>query len=176
MRLRNIVEKVMSQKPTEAMVRNFEKRTKEHIDRVAKNLHKLHEKTDWGDELLERAAVHDDSKYGKEEKEPYIWITEFYRCKNAGIDFEYPPGMKEKTDKASLHHITSNRHHPEYHSSPKEMSDIDIVEMVCDWTAMAQELGEGGGSAKGWADKNVNKKWQFSDDQVELIYDTIEQL
>ena len=35
-------------KPTEAMVRNFEKRTKEHIDRVAKNLRKLHKKTDWG--------------------------------------------------------------------------------------------------------------------------------
>lgn len=175
MKLKNIAEDI-STKPTEAMVRNFEKRTNEHINRVAKNLRRLYEKTDLGNELLERASVHDDSKYSEEEKEPYIWITEFHRCKNTGIDFEYPPGIKEQTVKAALHHVTTNRHHPEYHASPSEMSDIDIVEMVCDWTAMAQELGENGGSAKGWADKNVNKKWNFSDDQVDLIYSTIEQL
>lgn len=175
MRLRMIAEDT-DPKPTEAMVRNFEERTQKHIGLVAKNLRKLHKKTNWGDELLERADTHDASKYGREEKEPYIWITEFYRCKNAGIEFEYPPGMKERTDKASLHHITSNRHHPEFHSSPKAMDDIDIIEMVCDWTAMAQELGEEGGSAKGWADKTVNKKWQFSDEQVDLIYSTIKQL
>ena len=163
-------------KPTEAMLRNFEKRTKEHIDRVAKNLRKLYKKTDWGDELLERADTHDDSKYGEMERGPYVWLTEFHRCKNDGLDFEYPSGMQEKANKATYHHITTNRHHPEFHDSPKDMSDIDVVEMVCDWTAMAQELGEEGGSAKGWADKNIGKKWTFSDGQVTLIYDTIEQL
>lgn len=175
MKLRIIVEEI-DQKPTEAMCRNFEMRTKKHIDLVAQNLRKLHKDTNWGDELLIRANAHDNSKYGKEEKEPYIWITEFHRCKNDGINFEYPPGIKEKADKASYHHITTNRHHPEFHDNPKDMNDIDVVEMVCDWTAMAQELGESGGSAKGWADKTVNKKWQFSDNQVELIYNTIKQL
>ena len=85
MRLRNIVEKVMSQKPTEAMVRNFEKRTKEHIDRVAKNLHKLHEKTDWGDELLERAAVHDDSSMVKRKKNHIFGLLNFIVVRMLGL-------------------------------------------------------------------------------------------
>jgi hypothetical protein len=175
MKLRMIAEDKIPD-PTPAMVRNYEKRTKMHIDLVGQNLKKLHQMTDWGDELLQRASVHDRSKYGPVEKLPYIWLTEFHRCKNGGLDFEYPPGVEEKVQEASLHHITTNRHHPEFHSSPDAMSDIDVVEMVCDWTAMAQELGENDGSARGWADKNVNKKWQFSEPQVQLIYDTIGQL
>lgn len=164
------------QKPTNMMIRNFEKRTKEHIDRVAFCLRKIYETTSYGEELLERAAEHDKSKYGKVEKFSYIWLTEFHRCKNTGIDFQYPPGIEKKVREATLHHITTNRHHPEYHSNPKEMNDIDIIEMVCDWTAMAQELNECGGSAKCWADKNIGSKWEFSEDQIDLIYDTIKRL
>ena len=129
--------------------------------------------TDWGGELLQRAKTHDQSKYGPAERLPYIWLTEFHRYKNEEQPFEYPPGVEEKVREASLHHITTNRYHPEFHSSPDAMS---VVEMVCDWTAMAQELGENDGSARGWADKTINKKWTFSDDQVALIYDTIKQL
>ena len=49
--------------PTDEMVRYFEKRTREHINRVANNLKKLYKITEWGSELLERARIHDDSKY-----------------------------------------------------------------------------------------------------------------
>ncbi len=181
MRLRAIHEEIVTTmaedlKPTTRMIRSFEKRTKEHINRVAKNLRKIHAQTDWGSELLERAKIHDESKYGKEERIPYIWLTEFHRCKNDGEEFEYPDGMEEKVKAATLHHITTNRHHPEFHESPADMTDIDVIEMVCDWTAMAQELGENGGSAKGWADKNIGSKWQFTQKQTDLIYDTIRQL
>ncbi len=164
--------------PTDKMVAFYEKRTKEHIDRVAACLRKYHDTVDFDDdnELLERADTHDKSKYGPEERIPYIWLTEFHRCKNSGIDFEYPDGMKDKVSKATEHHITTNRHHPEYHDSPSDMTDIDIIEMVCDWTAMAQELGENDGSAKGWADKNISTKWDFTDDQVEFIYSVIKEL
>jgi hypothetical protein len=54
------------------------------------------------------------------------------------------------------------------------MTDLDVAEMVSDWSAMAEELGEG--SARGWADKNVGKKWKFDEEHVELIYTMIERL
>lgn len=162
--------------PTDEMVRFFEQRTREHINRVSNNLKKLYQTTEWGSELLERAQIHDDSKYRHVERIPYTWLTEFHRCKNEGIDFEFPPGVQEKVNQATEHHVTVNRHHPEFHNSPEDMNSIDVVEMVCDWTAMAQELGEPDGSARSWADKTVGKKWVFSDEQVKLIYSTIEQL
>lgn len=157
--------------PTEEMVKFFEKRTKEHIDRVRKYLKILHEKTDLGEELLERAKIHDDSKYGEIERLPYIWNTEYHRCRNNGIKFEYPPGIEEKVKAATKHHVTTNRHHPEFHADPSDMTDIDIAEMVADWAAMAEEMGEG--SPRGWADKTVGKRWKFSDSQVEDIFNLI---
>lgn len=158
-------------KPTQEMVDFFEKRTKEHIDRVSANLADLYEHTDLGPELLERAKTHDASKYSQEERVPYIWNTEYYRCKNNGEDFQFPPGIEEQVREASYKHITSNRHHPEFHDSPRDMTDIDIAEMVADWTAMSQELGEG--SPRGWAEKNIGNKWDFSSYQIGLIYDLI---
>ena len=160
--------------PSSDMIRNFEKRTKEHIDRVAKYLRHFYRTTDLGDELLERAKTHDQSKYSNVEKMPYIWLTEYHRCKNNGKKFEYPIGIESKVKEATLHHITTNRHHPEFHDDPSDMNDVDIAEMVADWAAMAEELNEG--SPRGWADKNIGTKWKFTEDQVESIYKYIEDI
>lgn len=157
--------------PSEAMIHNFKKRTAEHINRVSKYLHHLYKTTELGEELLERAETHDRSKYSKEEAIPYMWITEFYRHKNNGEKFEYPPGIEEKTKEASWHHVTTNRHHPEFHDTPSDMSKIDIAEMVADWAAMAEELDEG--SPRNWADKNIGSRWKFTDSQVDDIYNHI---
>jgi len=162
--------------PTPEMVKNYETRTAKHIGLVAKNLQKLAKGRDNSEELLSRAESHDKSKYGKEERLPYIWLTEFHRCKNSGIDFKYPPGIQEQVRKATWHHISTNTHHPEAHKSPSAMRELDLIEMVCDWTAMSQELGQNNGSAKEWADKNVGTKWEFTPEQKEIIYSTIEEL
>ena len=160
---------------TEEMLENFYKRTQEHIDTVAGHLKIVYENIggvlDNPDMLLLRAKNHDLSKFGPYEKYGYIWITEFYRCKNNGIDFSYPDGVEEQTKDASLHHITHNRYHPEFFDDVNDMNEIDIIEMVCDWQAMADELSEG--SAKGWADKNVGNRWKFNDTNIKIIYDTI---
>lgn len=172
MKLRMITEDKMPQ-PTEEMIKFFEKRTKEHIDRVGKYLKILYNKTDLGDELLDRVETHDETKYGPDEHLPYIWLTEFHRCKNDGESFEYPPGVEEQVKEATYHHITNNRHHPEYHDNPRDMTDIDIAEMVADWAAMAEELGN---SARGWAEKNVGSKWKFDGNQTDLIFELISKL
>ena len=154
--------------PSEDMVKFYEKRTREHIERVSNNLLSILDLPELHSEELKRRAInHDLSKYGIEERIPYIWLTEFHRCKNENIPFQYPEGVEEKVDKASLHHIRNNQHHPEFHNSPFDMTNEDLAEMVCDHYAMSQELGN---SLIKWENNVINKKWKFSDDQTKLIW------
>ncbi len=129
-----------------------------------------------GDDLIERAKTHDASKFGDEERIPYVWLTEYHRCKRNGEAFTYPEGMADQVNRAIRHHVTTNRHHPEFHADPNDMSEVDLIEMVCDWTAMAQEFGQDGGSARGWADKTIGKRVAFNADKRRFIFQTIEEL
>lgn len=162
--------------PTPEMLAFFKRRTNEHIERVRRCLTLLADGSEHRDELLERARVHDASKFGVEERIPYVWLTEFHRCRRSGEAFEYPAGIAEQVSRAIQHHVTSNRHHPEFHADPNDMSDVDLIEMVCDWTAMAQEFGQDAGSARGWADKTVGKRVVLNDAKRRFIYRVIEEL
>lgn len=158
------------------MVAFYERRTNEHIERVRKCLRLLAAVTDYGDELIERANIHDASKFEPEERIPYIWLTEYHRCRRNGQKFQYPEGVKEMVKKAINHHVTSNRHHAEFHDDPNDMSDVDLIEMVCDWTAMSQEFNQDGGSARGWADKTIGHRVAFNADKRRFIYQVIDLL
>ena len=162
--------------PTWEMLAFYERRTKEHIERVRRCLALLARVTDYGEELIERARVHDASKFAPEEYIPYVWLTEYHRHRRNGEPFEYPEGVAERVRLAIHHHVTTNRHHPEFHADPNGMTDVDLIEMVCDWTAMAQEFGQDGGSARGWADKTVAKRVAFSAEKRRFIYQMIEEL
>lgn len=158
------------------MIAFYEQRTHAHIQRVGRCLLAIEQITEYGGQLSQRAQVHDASKFGPEERIPYIWLTEYYRSKRDSDPFEYPTGMKARVREAIRHHMSVNRHHPEFHSDPNEMTKVDLIEMVCDWTAMAQEFNQCGGSARGWADKTVGKEVAFNDDNTRFIYQMIELL
>jgi hypothetical protein len=162
--------------PTPEMLAFYERRTNEHIERVRRCLTLLADVVGHGEELMERAKVHDASKFGPEERIPYVWLTEYHRCRRSGEPFEYPEGVAERVTEAIRHHVTSNRHHPEFHADPNDMTEADLIEMVCDWTAMAQEFGQDGGSARGWADRTVGKRVAFNEDKRRFIYRVIEEL
>src|SRR5262245_12623997 len=162
--------------PTPEMVASYEHRTNQHIERVRRCLALLAKVTSCREELIERARVHDASKFGPEERVPYIWLTEYHRRRRNGEPFEYPEGIAAAVKLAIRHHVTTNRHHPEFHADPNEMSDVDLIEMVCDWTAMAQEFGQDGGSARGWADKTVGPRVAFNAERRTFIYRMIEEL
>ena len=159
--------------PTPEMLSFFERRTNEHINRVRSCLMLMVDVTDYGAELRARANVHDASKFGEEEWIPYVWLTEYHRCRRNGEAFAYPDGIQEKVKQAIRSHITSNRHHAEFHPDPNEMSDVDLIEMVCDWTAMAQEAGQEDASARGWADKVIGTRIKFNLDRTRFIYQMI---
>ncbi len=162
--------------PTAEMIRAYEVRTREHIARVAANLTLLAETTDHGDELLARARVHDASKFGPNERVPYVWLTEFHRCRRNGESFAYPSGVEEQVRLAIEHHVTTNRHHYQFHDDPNDMTEVDLIEMVCDWAAMSQEFDQDGGSARAWADKTIGNRVGFNATNTKFIYEAIEAL
>lgn len=166
----------------------FDKRTNNHISLVGKYCKILAKyDPDRFSELLERLKVHDDSKFKDPEIEPYKMITWQYRCKDKGWTFDAPKDLERQMEEATVHHITTNSHHPEYHSEEEvtinsrdrdkptdkildvtSMPDLDLAEMVADWAAMGEEKGN---TVKSWADKNVGVRWKFTKKQEELIYE-----
>jgi hypothetical protein len=171
-----IIRRAALPKPTAEMIRFFKIRTAEHIRRVYKYLLDLDGLGDFSRaELTSRGKAHDEDKYSTTKALPYVWVTEYYRVKNSGEKVsEELKRIYEQTRKATGDHVTLNRHHPEAHSDLNAMTDLDTAEMVADWSAMAEELGEG--SARGWAEANVPSKWKFDQDHIDLIYHFIDSL
>ena len=125
--------------------------------------------------LIERSRTHDASKFQEPEYTPYLWITESYRCKRLNIPFKYPQGIETETKIATEHHVMHNSHHPEYHGDINTMPLVDIIEMVCDWAGMAEELHQGT-SARPWAEKTIGTKWRFDKLTSDLIFKNIDLL
>lgn len=142
---------------------------------------------------------HDFDKLQGELFEPYSLskkYNQFYNTTDGLTDDEL-----EEYNKATLKHITRNPHHPEYwvkdkrvlndfdrNNPPREldcslMSDEAILEMCCDWCAMAEEYGN---TPFDWAEKTIGSieidsynpeaRWRFNNHQYHLIIDTLEKL
>jgi len=167
----------------------FYNRTNNHIDLVKKYIDKIYlsNPTKYK-QLLSRKEIHDQSKYRNPELEPYIFLTWKYRCQSKGKNFKLPKEIENQIQYATFFHIKNNRHHPEFHDpniteeninkknrdeAPQKitdgtkMSDIDIAEMVADWMAMSEEKQT---NPIDWADKNINIRWKFTNQQINQIY------
>ena len=169
----------------------YTKRTNMHKKKKKKYCERILESFPEFDELSNRILFHDNSKFEEPEKTPYIFISWQYKCKDEGWDFREcnpPDNIDELMSIATHHHVTTNSHHPEYHSvipvkhnifardrddpsdkkiNATKMPRLDIVEMCADWAAMSEEKGN---TPQDWAKKNVNIRWMFDKDQENLIY------
>ena len=173
---------------TDEMLGWFNSRTGKHISRVVSWYGKVSAYT--GLELIDIEA-HDASKFREPEHTPYVFTTWNYYCRRNNIPFTIPEDMQERAHAATISHITSNKHHPEFWDDgfdeskfnkadrdavPDEMVDATampleyVSEMVADWFAVSEEFSS---EPRIWADKNVNKRWRFTEEQVEFIYDLI---
>lgn len=178
---------------TDEMEKWFEDRTNRHISLVQKYAKKIEDKFPECDGLVEQAKGHDSIKFEDPEKTPYVYISWDYKCKDDGKKFKLPADIKEKMNKATNHHVTKCRHHPEFHCGKKadlinrddrdkppdelvdatKMNDVDIGEMCADWMGMSEEKGN---TPQEWAKKNVNIRWKFSNKQVDLIYKILDEI
>lgn len=122
----------------------------EHIDNVQRAARKLaHRLAKQGEftlamRLVQNAYRHDNSKFdGIEWK--YLELTE---------------PNKELKALAIFEHHQRNDHHPEHFANGiKDMSELQIAEMVCDWWARSSE---GGGDLRKWATEEASKRFGFS--------------
>lgn len=156
------------------MIEFFINRTNQHINRVKSILIKMKGFYGFSEELLkERGEDHDRSKFFDPEKIPYIYLSWWHKCKRENINYQYPANVENEVKLAVKHHLDNNSHHPESHNNINEMSTLDLVEMVCDWTAMSQEYGKD--SCYSFAIENI-EKWNFCNEKKEEIFLIIAEL
>lgn len=85
--------------------------------------------------LSKRLIIHDDSKIKKEETSCFSRInnSDGMRDPNLGIPDEIKDMIKV--------HWRNNRHHPEHFIDYHDMSEVDVIEMVCDWFSRSKQYG-----------------------------------
>lgn len=85
-------------------------------------------------ELAKRAVIHDNSKFNNDEIELFIKIP---RREDSIKDCSLLLDDQKKLLKL---HWSHNSHHPEHFNDYHEMSEVDIIEMCCDWHARSQQF------------------------------------
>lgn len=178
---------------TDEMKQHYENRTNKHIGLVQKYCKKIDGLGVKGlEDIVERGKVHDASKFKEPEYTPYVYLTWDYKCKDDGVDSGFSQEIKDQMNKATNHHVKHNSHHVEAHTDQNDvinredrdkppeqmvdgtkMNELDIAEMCADWCAMSEERGN---SPQSWADKNVNVRWKFDEDQKKLIYFLLDEI
>ena len=93
-------------------------------------------------DLLVRQELHDQSKLQSPEMEIFDEHTPKLRGITYGSD-EYKSTMKFM--KVAIdHHNANNRHHPEHHANGiKDMTLVDLIEMLCDWKSSSMRHNDG---------------------------------
>ena len=92
--------------------------------------------------LIRRAAVHDLSKYSKDEAPYFERALPMLRGLEYGSS-EYKEALNS-LGPALNHHYRNNSHHPEfYNGSIDDMSPLDIIEMLCDHKAATRRHSTG---------------------------------
>lgn len=103
--------------------------------------------------LTTRLVAHDATKYHVQEVDLLDSKTKLDKIKY--MSDEYKDALAE-IDSAVQHHYRHNSHHPEhYEHGIKDMSLLDLIEMLCDWEA-ASKLTVGGSFAQSM-EKNVER-------------------
>src|SRR5450755_2969819 len=93
-------------------------------------------------DLFQRAAVHDNSKFSPEEYNIYEQV--FPELQKYALGSQEIKQAYEKLGPALQHHFQENRHHPEHHERGiDDMTLVDVLEMVCDWLAASHRSKTG---------------------------------
>jgi hypothetical protein len=142
------------------------KDTQEHINQVVKLMSQI------VDMIMVREIFHDGSKLEEPEKSTFDEYTPKLKNSTYGSD-EYKSfllGMKVALD----HHYEVNFHHPEHwEHGIKDMTLIDIIEMLCDWMAATKR------HANGDIMKSIEinqKRFNYSDELKQIFINTVKEL
>lgn len=110
--------------------------TLEHIRLVQNRMWEIRHLL-WG-----RVHAHDRSKLEEPEKSTFDRVTPRLRELTYGSD-EYKAALADMGD-ALKHHYEHNSHHPEHFANGiAGMSLLDVIEMLCDWSAASERHADG---------------------------------
>ena len=175
---------------TEEMKDWFEKRTDRHVNLVLKYINIIAELDMLEisrDGLFDEIENHDAGKWVEPEYTPYVHITWKYKQESEGLSYEPPEDIEAKMKEATYHHVINHLHHPEFWDemmTPDMMNQNDrhkpsgrivdatmmpptaIACMIADWFAVSEEKNT---KIEDWLDMNVNVRWKFDQDQIDLM-------
>lgn len=120
-------------------------------------------------EVLERAMSHDFSKFTEDMYE----ATLLYDIKDYH-DRELDEKEEQQLVNWTVKHYNREKHHPGHFADCNEMRELDLLEMVSDWTAMGIELKNPDLSAKWFADKVIGHRFLFNQNKIKRIYELIQ--
>jgi len=119
--------------------------------------------------LSERAINHDNSKLEDVEVDIFTEYTPKLSKSTYGSE-EYYQFLKEMKP-ALDHHYAKNNHHPEhYPNGVKDMTLIDLIEMICDWKASTMRHNDGNILTS--IDKNQDR-FGYSNDMAGIFKNTV---
>jgi hypothetical protein len=106
-----------------------------HIKEVGSNIYKAI------NELVERARIHDNSKLENPELEIFANAPDLSKIEYGSKEYK---DSLEFIKPAIEHHYACNRHHAEHWKNGiEDMSLIDLVEMLADWSAATKRQRNG---------------------------------
>jgi hypothetical protein len=144
----------------------FYSETNKHIRNVQLLMHQI-----IGD-LLWKARLHDVSKFDDEEKDLFAEVTPELGKHFYGSE-EYKNCLA-KIKPAIDHHNLHNEHHPENHvKGVTGMTLLDLIEMICDWTAASKRNPNG--DVIDSIEKNQSR-FGYSDDIKQILINTAHRL
>jgi hypothetical protein len=120
-------------------------------------------------ELTQRAEDHDRTKMGPEEKAIY----DEYTPKLRGTTFNSPEYKEYLVEmgKALEHHYAQYRHHPEHFTrGMKDMTLIDLLEMLIDWRASTKRHADGDVMR---SVEVLQERFGYSDELKEVFVNTV---
>lgn len=114
----------------------YERVTKEHIEAVRVLVRQVMR------QLLIVQVLHDETKLVDPERDAF----KEFSPKLAGCTYGSPEyhEMLKGLQHALDHHYANNRHHPEHFKDGVDgMTLIDLIELICDWTASTKRHNDG---------------------------------
>lgn len=119
-------------------------------------------------ELASRGRNHDKSKLESPEVEIFTKFTP--KLATSTYNSEEYKGFLKEMNVALSHHYRVNRHHPEhFRNGIKDMSLIDIMELLCDWKAAT--LRHNNGDLMTSIEVNQNR-FHYSDEIKQIFKNT----
>lgn len=122
--------------------------------------------------LMVRGIGHDKSKFWHDEWPAFLKHTKNLSGLTYGSD-EYKATLIEMRP-ALENHYRLNRHHPEYHPNGiREMTLLDLLEMLCDWIAATKRHKDGDISKS--IEFNQNR-FGYSDELKQILLSTVREI